>query len=107
MDVPVSKSADPEVGPLPPDQRREGNGSAPPDRMGTTATALAYITTFGFFALIFLLIYFPNTSQSPYKDILLTMMGIVGTAWAGIIGFYFGSSVGSQRQLQARLQEGK
>jgi hypothetical protein len=73
-------------------------------RMNTTAVRLAYITTFGFFALVFCLIALdriPGGSQgtsSSYKDILLTLMGIVGTAWAGIISFFFGSSVGSRQQ---------
>jgi hypothetical protein len=42
--------------------------------------------------------------NSPYRDILLTLMGIVGTAWAGIISFYFGSSVGARAQSDTLQQ---
>jgi hypothetical protein len=109
----------------------------------STAVYLAYITTFGFFILVFTLIYCdrypgalgplatpvqqsapavsggtatsspsvapatlsqsaaPSTSfVSPYRDILMTLMGVIGTAWAGIISFYFGSSVGSRQQSE-------
>jgi hypothetical protein len=38
--------------------------------------------------------------NSAYKDILLTLMGVIGTGWAGIISFYFGSSVGSRQQSE-------
>jgi hypothetical protein len=73
-------------------------------KMNATAVRSAYITTFGFFALIFCLIALdriPGANQntaSSYRDILLTLMGIVGTAWAGIMSFFFGSSVGSRQQ---------
>lgn len=85
--------------------RSEQHRAEQTDRSNRTALMLVYITTFGFFVLIFSLIALdriPATPGvvSPYKDILLTLMGIVGTAWAGIISFYFGSSVGSRQQSQ-------
>ena len=91
-----------------------------------TTIYLAYITTFGFFFLVACLIGFDRfpsifaTIKSstaaaaegatgggagtqvvqPYRDILMTLMGVIGTAWAGIISFYFGSSVGSRQQSE-------
>jgi hypothetical protein len=72
-----------------------------------TARRLAFVTTFGFFLLIALLLVvvrYPGgaatvaTGEQQFKDVLLTMTGVVGTGWAGIISFYFGSSVGSRLQ---------
>jgi hypothetical protein len=41
-----------------------------------------------------------DLTSAPYRDILMTLMGVIGTAWAGIISFYFGSSVGSRQQSE-------
>jgi hypothetical protein len=63
-----------------------------------TARNLAYITTFGFFGLIALLLLvsrFPQsegTVNDQFRDVLLTMTGVVGAAWTGIISSFFGSS---------------
>jgi hypothetical protein len=69
-----------------------------------TAIRLAYITTAGFFILVFSLIvvdqFGGKTDPGPYRDILLTMLGVIGTSWAGIVSFFFGSSVGSRQQSQ-------
>jgi len=70
-----------------------------------TAVNLAYITTGGFFLLVFGLMFMDwrhvaLSEQSPYRDILMTLMGVIGTGWAGIISFYFGSSVGSRQQSE-------
>ena len=91
-----------------------GGSSAPAagqEQMHRTTVWLAYITTIGFFSLIAILIVLDRTSisgqnppNSPYRDILLTLMGIVGTAWAGIISFYFGSSVGARTQSDTLQQ---
>ena len=53
---------------------------------------LAISVTFGFFGILGGLMY-GQIQHAPQIDI---MLGSLGTAWTGIIAFYFGSSAGSQ-----------
>ena len=53
---------------------------------------LAIFVTFGFFGILLALMY----GQVAKTDEVMIMLGSLGTAWTGIIGFYFGSSRGSQ-----------
>jgi hypothetical protein len=66
------------------------------------AATLAIGVTLGFFALLFLLVAQPGVSKDgtipPFHDLLQTLLGVLGTGWAGIIGYYFGSSVGSKEK---------
>ena len=56
--------------------------------------AMAIIVTIGFFGiLIGLMMETLKTSEA-----LMLMLGSLGTAWTGIIAFYFGSSAGSQKK---------
>lgn len=57
---------------------------------------LVVTTTLGFFTLIVLLYFKAFPAES--KDILNVMLGVVGSAWTGIVGYYFGSSQGSARK---------
>ena len=56
--------------------------------------ALAIFVTVGFFGILFALM----MGYAQKSDELMIMLGSLGTAWTGIIGFYFGSSAGSQRK---------
>jgi hypothetical protein len=57
---------------------------------------LAIAVTLGFFGILVALM-LKLTSQNPEIDI---MLGSLGSAWVGIISFYFGSSAGSQAKDQ-------
>jgi len=58
--------------------------------------ALAMGITFGFFGiLIYMMVY----SVAPSNE-LLVMLGSLGTAWTGVVGYYFGSTHSSQSKDQ-------
>jgi hypothetical protein len=59
-------------------------------------SALAIGVTLGFFGILGGLMY-GKIEHAPQIDI---MLGSLGTAWTGIIAFYFGSSAGSQAKDQ-------
>jgi len=66
---------------------------------------LAFVITIIFFALLILLMLYGNRidntpAGADIKDLLFTLFGVVATVWASIIGFYFGSSSGSQQKSQ-------
>jgi len=58
--------------------------------------ALAIFVTVGFFGILYALM----SGYATKSDELMIMLGSLGTAWTGIIGFYFGSSAGSQAKDQ-------
>ncbi|WP_213308808.1 hypothetical protein [Paraburkholderia sacchari] len=66
-----------------------------------TNSILAYGVSIGFFAILIALMFFSDKVNTLYKDLLYTLLGVVGTGWANIIGFYFGSSAGSVQKTQA------
>jgi hypothetical protein len=54
---------------------------------------LAGAVTVGFFSIMVLMFFNKVDSNNPA---ILMMLGSLGTAWTGIIAYYFGSSAGSQ-----------
>jgi hypothetical protein len=55
---------------------------------------MAIVVTLGFFSILVGLM----TEHFKTSDALMLMLGSLGTAWTGIIAFYFGSSAGSQKK---------
>jgi hypothetical protein len=56
--------------------------------------AMAVIVTIGFFGILIGMMMETFKTSEP----LMLMLGSLGTAWTGIVAFYFGSSAGSQKK---------
>lgn len=63
-----------------------------------TPMILAFAITIGFFSLLGMLAFHSVPQQS--EKILDIMVGSLGTAWIGIVTYYFGSSAGSQEKTR-------
>lgn len=63
-----------------------------------TPKALAIGITLGFFGLLAFLLRTEPPAGS--RDILNIMLGSLGSAWIGVVTYYFGSSAGSDRKTE-------
>ena len=59
-----------------------------------TPRNLAYIITAGYFMLVAALMF--GSIPLANKDILFIMFGTMGTAWAGVLAYYFSTTAGSK-----------
>ena len=69
---------------------------------------LAILVTAGFFGIIIFILKFGLPESG--KEAILLLVGSLGTAWTGVMAFYFGSSAGSKQKteaLTAALSNGK
>jgi hypothetical protein len=60
---------------------------------GNTPAILAFSITAGFFSVLLGMMFVEIPISA--KDVLYVMVGSLGTAWTGVIAYYFGSSAGS------------
>jgi hypothetical protein len=72
------------------------------DVKDNTPKILAYAITVGFFSILVFMLF--ATVPAGSRDILNVMLGTFGTGWAGVISYYFGSSVGSAEKTKLLSQ---
>lgn len=66
---------------------------------------LAVTITAGFFGI--LMFVFMHGVQDQAKDMAYIMVGTLGTAWGGVVNYYFGSSHGSDKKTEILAAGGK
>ena len=71
-----------------------------------TPKALAGLITVGYFGALFYMLR-NGLPQHGGSEAMLVMLGTLGTAWGGVVAYYFGSSAGSRAKDDMMRQNGK
>lgn len=66
---------------------------------------LAVVITLGFFGILIWMLL--NGMPKTGTEALLMMLGALGTAWTGVVNFYYGSSAGSKQKTDALTAMGE
>ena len=66
---------------------------------------LAVVITLGFFGILIWMLL--NGMPKTGTEALLMMLGALGTAWTGVVNFYYGSSAGSKQKTDALTSMGE
>jgi hypothetical protein len=69
-----------------------------------TPKVLAYLLTIGFFGTLAALLYFGLPMDG--RDVIMVMIGSLGTAWVATVNYYFGSSSGSAAKTNLLARNG-
>lgn len=67
-----------------------------------TAPLLAGFITLGFFSIMAVMMFYRLPLET--HDAMMLMLGSLGTAWTGVVAYYFGSSAGSARKTELLSQ---
>lgn len=70
----------------------------------TTQRNLAYLLTIGFFGTLLYILRYGVPAEG--GEALLVLLGSLGTAWTGMIVYYYGSSVGSKLKTGLMARNG-
>lgn len=65
-----------------------------------TPEVLSFVVTFGFFGVLGYMLGMEHKPSEP----LLIMLGALGTSWAAIVNFWFGSTISSARKTEMLAQ---
>lgn len=71
-----------------------------------TPKVLAALITVGYFGALFYMLR-NGLPQHGGSEAMLVMLGTLGTAWGGVVAYYFGSSAGSRAKDELMRQNGK
>jgi hypothetical protein len=66
--------------------------------VGIAQLIIGSLVVIGFFGSFAMLLYKPEVFTEMNKDALMLMVGALVSAFAGLMGFFFGSSAGSARK---------